>query len=267
MRRLAGRTIGRLVRVCEQIGREHHRVHRREHDGAARGEAIGRRAGRGRDDQPVGPVAGGELPVDRHLQTDDAAHRRLGDDHVVERGVLGEPLALAGHLAASIMRSSMTSSSRRQDSSAGYSSSTVSAVEEAEAAQVDAEDGHAEVAHEARHGQQRAVAAEDEQEIHLPRQVGLPRRRARPRRGTAPPSPCRAPACSPRAAHHCEQSARTTSLASSRSVFATMPIRFMPTSDSAVWAMSASRSDSVRPVLVRWRKNSRLPLGPLSGER
>src|SRR5262249_2971404 len=35
---------------------------------------------------------------------------------------------------------------------------------------------------------------------------------------------------------------------------------------SAARAMSCSRSPAVRPVRVRWRKNSRLPLGPLSGD-
>ncbi len=59
--------------------------------------------------------------------------------------------------------------------------------QEAQAAEVDAEYGHAQVAHETRHGQECAVAAQNQHEIHLPRQVGLRqscrvRIRAQPRR-------------------------------------------------------------------------------------
>ena len=59
--------------------------------------------------------------------------------------------------------------------------------EEAEAAEVHAENRHAQVAHEPRHGEKRAVAAQHQQQVHLRRQVGLACRgrlrvRAQPRR-------------------------------------------------------------------------------------
>ena len=162
--------------------RQHHRVHGREHDGAARRQTVGGRAGRRRDDEPVRAVAGRELPVHRHLEPDDAAHGRLGDDHVVERDVLGRAARPgATPCAASIMRSSMTSPpaqvrlERREQLVHGQRG------QKAEAAQVDAEDGHAEVADEPRHREQRAVAAQHHQQVDLARQVGL----------AAPPSPPR----------------------------------------------------------------------------
>src|SRR5439155_26098162 len=47
--------------------------------------------------------------------------------------------------------------------------------EEAEPAQIDAQDRHAQVSHEAGHGQERAVSAHYEEEIELAGQVGLAR--------------------------------------------------------------------------------------------
>ena len=73
--------------------REHDGVHGGKENGTAGREVVGGRAGRRRDDQAVGPVADGVAAADRDGQIHDAAHRRLGDDHVVQRAVLPDRLA------------------------------------------------------------------------------------------------------------------------------------------------------------------------------
>src|SRR5262245_41386049 len=58
-------SVGERVRAD---GREHDGVHGGEHDGPAGRETVGGRPGRGRDDEPVGAVGGGELPLHRDVE-------------------------------------------------------------------------------------------------------------------------------------------------------------------------------------------------------
>ena len=126
--------------------RQHERVDDRLHDRPAGGEVVGGRSGRRRDDQAVGLDARDELVADRHRQIDHPRPRRLGDDDVVQREVLGQRGA-----AADASSRAASSAPRRAPcppsaaSSDGYSSGSVDLGQEAEAAEVDAEDRHVDV--------------------------------------------------------------------------------------------------------------------------
>src|SRR5437899_506746 len=144
--------------------RQHDRVHRRKQDRPTGGEAVGGRAGRRRDDQAVGAVRGGVLPLDRHREVDDAAHRRLGDNNVVEGGVLPEPLAVPDdpygqHHALVHLHPAREQRFERREHLVERRRG-----EESEPAEVHAEQRHAEVADRARHGEEGAVAAEDDEQ-------------------------------------------------------------------------------------------------------
>ena len=86
---------------------------------------------------------------------------------------------------ASIMRSSMAMPPARHRLQRRQHLVERGRGEEAEAAEVDAEDRHAEVADRAGHRQQRAVAAEHDEEIDLAGKLGLAGRRHRRRRHEA----------------------------------------------------------------------------------
>src|SRR5216684_6354594 len=257
------RAIGEGVRADRG---EHDRVHGREHDGPAGREAVGGRAGGRREDKPVRAIAGGEVTVHRHLEPDDAAHRRLGDDHVVERRVLPEPLALAEDAGLQqhavlddqlVAQVGLERGEQLLDGEGG---------EEAEPAQVDAEDRHRQVSHQARHAEERAVAAQHEQQIGLGRQLRPTDHR---------PGGLRAETRGLLLEDRLDSAGRAPveQLGHDRARF--FPVRLgddaqpLPAggaSSAVTWAIRASRSVSVRPVLVSRRKNSRLPLGPLRGE-
>src|SRR3970040_1877612 len=79
--------------------------------------------------------------------------------------------------AASITRSSITSPPARKASSAGKSSSLVRAVRKPKPPRFTPSMGTLRSPTEPSHGEQRAVAAQHEQQVHLGRQVGLPRGR------------------------------------------------------------------------------------------
>src|SRR5262249_41967409 len=130
--------------------------------------------------------------------------------------------------------------------------------------QVHAEDRHTEIADEPRHRQQRAVAAEHEQQIHLPRKLRLARGRHR-EVGTE--------ACGLFLDQRLQAAVETPLQELRHDAPSFLTIRLGDDADSlhegssaTTRLMSASRSGSVRPVFVRCRKNSRLPLGPRSGE-
>src|SRR6266545_2121270 len=64
---------------------EHDRLRAREDERAADGEAVRGAAGRGRDDDAVGPVDDEWLAVDAHGDVDRADRRAASDDDIVER--------------------------------------------------------------------------------------------------------------------------------------------------------------------------------------
>src|SRR5207249_4084205 len=116
---------------------------------------------------------GGVLSLDRHREIDDATHRGLGDDDVVEGGVLPEPLAVPhdadGQHHALVHRHPACEQrlegwehllERRRG-------------EEAEPAEVHAQQGNAKVADRPRHGQEGPVAAEDDEQVRVRGQLRL----------------------------------------------------------------------------------------------
>ena len=100
------RPVGQRVRA-----HRHQRDHgqRRVQDRPAGGQRVGGGAGGRGDDQAVGAQVVDELPVDAHLELDQAALGALGDRHVVEREHVEHALAArAAPAAASSMRASVT---------------------------------------------------------------------------------------------------------------------------------------------------------------
>ncbi len=201
--------MGRLVSVCEQTGRQHDGVHRGKEDRPARRERVRGGAGRGRDDEAVGAVGGGVPTLDGHGQVDDAAHRRLDDDDVVEGDVLGQPLAAPANPRGAGSSAPRWSSGPPATPPGRQSSRrSVVAVRKPRPPRFTPRIGHPEIAHGAGHGEQRAVAAEHDEQVDLARKLlpadggdcgswaqGLP-------------SPCRAPPPRPRAGEPVEEAAR-----------------------------------------------------------
>src|SRR2546422_952985 len=153
--------------------RQHDRVHRRKQDRPTGGEAGGGGAGRRRDVQAVGAVRGGVLPLDRHRELDDGAHRGLGDKNVVGGGVLPEPLAVPDdpygqHHALVHLHPAREQRFERREHLVERRRG-----EESEPAEVHAEQRHAEVADRARHGEEGAVAAEDDEQGRVRGQLRL----------------------------------------------------------------------------------------------
>src|SRR4030095_1031830 len=195
----------------------------------------------------------------------DAAHRRLGDDHVIEGDVFGQPLPVTPDLRGQHDTLFDDETSREERFQRREQLVHGQRGEETQTAQVDAKDGNGEIAHESRHRQEGAVSAEDEQKIDLGGQLGLENRRD-PRLGAEAgrllvaewleillPAPCEKPF------HDASGLGAVGLRDDANSLHA-------GSADSAARVMSPSKSAMVRPVRVRWRKNSRLPLGPLRGE-
>ena len=121
-------------------------------------------------------------PFDGHRQVDDPAHRRLRDDHVVERHVLAERLAVADdtrgqqhplldlHPAPQVRLQGREHLVERRGG------------EKSEAAQVHPEQRNAEIAHRPGHRQEGTVASEHDEQIDLRRQICLAGRDADHRR-------------------------------------------------------------------------------------
>ena len=72
--------------VVQRMGRKRRHDEqpcRRFHDRSAGGKAVGRRTGRGRDDQAVGAVTGQEAAVQVDIQVNDLAGVAAADDDLV----------------------------------------------------------------------------------------------------------------------------------------------------------------------------------------
>src|SRR5437899_5836624 len=243
--------------------RQHDRVHRRKQDRPTGREAVGSRAGRRRDDQAVGAVRGGVLPLDRHREVDDAAHRRLGDNNVVEGGVLPEPLAVPDdpygqHHALVHLHPAREQRFERREHLVERRRG-----EESEPAEVHAEQRHAEVADGARHGEEGAVAAEDDEQVRVRGQLRLGHGRDA-RRGDQPGGLLLEHRGKPPRPEPLEELLdRGPRL---RRAGLRHDADALHASASTLRSIRDSRSLAVRPWLEQWRKNSRLPFGPRSGE-
>ena len=111
--------------------------------------------------------------IDGYREVDDATHRGFRDDHVVERRILAHRVAVAddprgqehplfdGHPARQVGLESGEHLIERRGG------------EEPEPAQVHSEERDAQVADRSGHREEGPVAAEDDQQIHLRRQLRL----------------------------------------------------------------------------------------------
>src|SRR5215471_14193370 len=256
------RPVGQGVRADR---RQHHRGHRGEDDGAARGERVGGGPGGSGDNQPIRPIASGELPVHGDSKVDDPTHGGLGDDHVVEGDILREPLAVTPDLRRQ-HHALLDEEPTRQEGFQGREELVNrEGGEEAEATQIDAEDGHAEVAHQPRHREEGAVAAEDQDEIDLAREIGFANCRG-PRVGAEPRCFLLEERLQVTLFAPGEQPLDDAAGLGAICLGDDTDSLHAGSGDSAARVIRLSRSVMVRPVRVRWRKNSRLPFGPLRGD-
>ncbi len=189
-------TVGERVR---RDRRQHERIDARMHDRSAGREVVGRRSGRGRDDESVGFDVAHQLAIDGDVQLDHPRQRASGDDDVVQRQALGGGTAVPHHAAEQHQARLGRCAARGQRLERGRDLGAAHFGEEAEMAEVDAEDRR--VVGRVRHGaggvEQRAVSAKRDDDVD----VVPDGRRARPsssaRRARRRPR-CRArgPACS-----------------------------------------------------------------------
>src|SRR5581483_9163413 len=131
------------------------------------GHRIRGRAGRGRDDQTVAAQAGDELTVDRNLDLDHPGERALADDHVVEHGRVRDMLAVALDARAQHEALLDVIIAREDALERGVDVLETDFSQEAQAAQVDAQDRHGALLDEPRGVEHRAVAAEHDHEVGL----------------------------------------------------------------------------------------------------
>src|SRR2546422_57592 len=243
--------------------RQHDRVHGREQDRPAGREVVGGRARGCRDDEAVGTVRGGVLSLDGHREVDDATHRGLGDDDVVEGGVLPEPLAVPDdargqHHALVHRHPACEQRLERREHLLERRRG-----EEAEPAEVHAEEGYPQIADSARHGEEGPVAAEHDEQVHLRRQVRLAHGRDARRRDQPGGLLLQERGEPPRLEPLEEFLDRGPGLARAG---LRHDADALHASASTLRSIMDSRSLAVRPWLEQWRKNSRLPFGPRSGE-
>src|SRR5213594_553325 len=243
--------------------RQHDRVHGREQDRPAGREVVGGRAGGCRDDEAVGTVRGGVLSLDGHREVDDATHRGLGDDDVVEGGVLPEPLAVPDDARGQHHALVHRHPAREQRLERREQPLERRRGEEAEPAEVHAEEGYPQIANRARHGEEGPVAAEHDEQVHLRRQLRLAHGRDARRRDQPGGLLLQDRGEPPRLEPLEEFLDRGPGLARAG---LRHDADALHASASTLRSIMDSRSLAVRPWLEQWRKNSRLPFGPRSGE-
>ena len=180
---------GRLESVCGEIGTSAIAGERRMQDRPARRERIGGRAGGRGHDEAVGAQVVDELAVHRHRDLDHAAHGAAAHHHVVHRERGEDRVCAAAHRAAE-QHALLRARTRRRGSprsrlpapSAGMS------VRNPRRPRLTPTSGTPRVGHEARAGDQRAVAAHDDREVARCRKLGhLHRRVGRRARGAGGP--------------------------------------------------------------------------------
>jgi hypothetical protein len=134
-------------------------------DGAVGGEVVGGGTGGGGDDDAVGAEGGDELAVDFDGEVAHASDGALGDDHVIEGVPLLDDLAVADmlgvHHAADLDLGAVVAPGFEGEVKIGERNLG----EEAERAEVHAEDGGGGAGEGAGRGEESTVAAEDDDEV------------------------------------------------------------------------------------------------------
>ena len=147
----------------EQVGTdggEDHGVDCRHEDGAVGGEGVGGAAGGGGDDDAVGAEAGDELAVELDGELAHAGDGAFGEDDVVEGLPLAEEGAIAEELGVHEAAGVEDGGAVAPCVECGVELAEGDFGEEAEGAEVDAEDGGFGEGEGAGGGEQCAVAAE-----------------------------------------------------------------------------------------------------------
>ncbi len=159
-------TSGRWVSECGTDGGQQDRLHAGHQDRAARGQRVGSGAGRSGHDHAIGLVLHDMLAVDAQFETDQARHRAL-DHRIVESIILRDLLAVAQQ--ATIEQRARLGGTLAFHGSGQRGIEFIEAHlrEKAERAEVDGEQRNFGCANGARRRQQRAVAAEDKDELGL----------------------------------------------------------------------------------------------------
>src|SRR6266540_2979867 len=150
------------------------RVHPRRDDRAARREAVGGGARRGRDDQPVGRVAREQPLADVDGERGQPFPCGLLEHHVVDGQIRGDHLAAdhdPGAQGGAALHPVMPGPDRLQRVGEAV---RLDLGEEAEPAEVHAEHGHLRLQHEPERAQQRAVAAEHHHQVEPDRELLRP---------------------------------------------------------------------------------------------
>ncbi len=143
-------------------GGDQHRVDAGHDDGAVGGEVVGCGAGGGGDDDAVGAEGGDELAVDFDGEVAHAGDGALGDDDVVEGVPLLNGFAVADDLGVHHAADFDLGAVVAPGFEGGVELGEGDLGEEAEGAEVDAEDGGGGAGEGAGCGEEGAVAAEDD---------------------------------------------------------------------------------------------------------
>ncbi len=146
-------------------GRDQHSVDAGHDDGAVRGEVVGRGAGGSGDDDAVGAEGGYGLFVDLDGEVAHAGDGSFGDDDVVEGVPLFDETAVADDLGTHHAADLDLGTVVAPGFEGGVELGEGNLGEEAEGAQVDAEDGGGGAGEGSGCGEEGAVAAEDDDEV------------------------------------------------------------------------------------------------------
>jgi len=154
----------------EQVGTDggdQHSVNAGHDNGAVGGEVVGGRAGWGGDDDAIGAEGGDELIIDLDGEVSHAGDGALRDDDVVEGVPLLDELSVAQDLGAHHAADFDLGAVVAPGFQGGVELGEGDLSEEAEGAEVDAEDGCGGAGEGAGRGEEGAVAAEDDDQVGL----------------------------------------------------------------------------------------------------
>ena len=156
---------------------------RRQHDGLEIGgqdratgrQVVGRRAGGRRQDQPIGFVGRDDFALEPGLQVQQARHRRLADDRLVDGapGFDGGPVRRGqhGHSQAHALVDRQLSRARRAQGAGCFHALKVG--DEAQAAQIHPEQRNSPVGDQPSSVKESPVAPQHDQRVHGRGQAGL----------------------------------------------------------------------------------------------
>ena len=149
--------------------RDQHGVDRGHHDGPVGREVVGRGAGRRGEDDAIGAEGGDGLAVDLDGEVGHARDGPLGHHHVVERVPLARRLAAAEELGVHHAAHFDGRRAVAPGLQGGVELGERDFGKKAQRAQVHAEQRSVGVGEGARRGQQRPIAAEDDDQVRLAR--------------------------------------------------------------------------------------------------